>query len=218
MCKEFLLYLFNWIFLGEVSLLAVFGVGLLFMVFASVFSCATKNISMFFAWFIMLLGGMYFALHYLSIQLKQAFPLFAALAIVCGGMYMVIFVLFRIRERKKLRKKEKNIQFRALEYSLPDRENTYIRERLNSALQSDYDNKIYNESVDEEIQFRFTYARKILLKLKSARLSAMERLETEEMENMLSLYRKKESYSIEDVRMINESFGRILKLAAKYSV
>ena len=121
-----------------------------------------------------------------------------------------------ILERKRRRAEIE----RRLCYTLPDRENGYVRERLNVAL------KIPETELGEDVGGSFDgkefvkleHARLLLNKIKEAPLSQAERLQTEEIGKTFSLYVHKEKWSPADLRAVNEICGILLKLSAKYAV
>ncbi len=117
-------------------------------------------------------------------------------------------------------KKERHLQ-RAdrgnrLEYALPARENTLVRERLLSALSTD---KREQGDVDaESVGVKLQYATKLIARLKENALTAVEGLEVKEMSALVALYNRKEKWTNEDVKALGEVLARLLKLTAKYDV
>ncbi len=116
--------------------------------------------------------------------------------------------------RAKERKKSRAERARRLKFTLPDRENSYVRARLNTALQAE------DKAVEgfEPAYLRLGYVRKMLAKVQEATLSPIERLDVEEMSGLLALYTAKEKWSAEDRKAVNEVFSRLLKLSAKYEI
>ena len=58
----------------------------------------------------------------------------------------------------------------------------------------------------------------MLGKVKAAPLTIAERLQTDEMMKVFTLYQGKEEWSVEEVRSLNELCAQLLKLSAKYAV
>lgn len=102
---------------------------------------------------------------------------------------------------------------RGVEYALPSGENRYLRDRLNTALRVDNDEKEKSEYV-----VCLSYARELLAKLKSAELTQAERVELQNLEALFSLYFYKKEWSVKDLRTVNDGCARLLKLSAKYAV
>ena len=141
---------------------------------------------------------------------------FFALAVLGGLVYPLVFLCFTLKKRLKKRRDYRRKIERKLHFTLPDKENAFIRTRLNTVLQvadvsSDNENRA-------EGYFRFEHARRLLLAVKNAELSNTERLEITELFALFELYAKKTEWNSTEVRTVNDAFSRVLKLAAKYSV
>ena len=120
------------------------------------------------------------------------------------------------------RKKRRAEILRKVQYTLPEKENTYIRSRLNSQLQSP-NAPLCKEEKQEKEQgnketFRSEYAGKLLRKVQEAPLTKAERMEMEEVSRLFSAYLKKSRWTVEDVRLMNDMFSYLIKISAKYSV
>ncbi len=135
-------------------------------------------------------------------------PLFLAF---CGLGYLLLYLALCVRKIVTERKRRRAEIARKLCYTLPDRENEYIRQRLNTALNADMGGS-------EEDAVDLAYARELLYKLKGAALTQSERLQLEETEREFALYLTKEKWSATELRAVNELCASILKLSAKYAV
>lgn len=129
-------------------------------------------------------------------------------ACLCGLTY---------EENNSFSQKPPKKKGRDLEYALPQKDNEYIRSRLNTVLRASEEvscerDEGYKETV------RLSYARKLLARVKQAPLSVAERLETEEIGRAFALYLAKEEWNASDYRTVNGLFSVLLKLSAKYSV
>lgn len=114
----------------------------------------------------------------------------------------------------KARIRRKSVGARRVEYTLPDKDNGYVRARLSTVLRCD-------PAADEEREEHsvcLSYARELLAKLKAAPLTQAERLETEGLEGVFSLYFHKPKWSANDLRAVNGACSRLIKLSAKYAV
>ena len=151
---------------------------------------------------------------------RAGFVVAAFLLAYSGTLYLLLFGILVIRRSILERKRRRAEIARRLCYTLPDRENTYIRARLNTALQ--IPKEALNEYMDAsdalEEPVKLEHARILLSKVREAPLSRAERLQTEEMGKALSLYLRKEGWTIEDLRAVNELCASLLKLSAKYAV
>lgn len=146
--------------------------------------------------------------------LKKVFIEYTAWA-VGASLFAVVLILLIIAliKRGRARKRKRAEEGRRVQYTLPDSRNTYVRSRLNTALQ-------VKEADAEEVEhaLRLEYVRDLLYKLKNAPLSPAERLETDEMAGLLAVYAEKKSWSAWDLRVMNDCFARLLKLSAKYTI
>ncbi len=135
-------------------------------------------------------------------------PLFLAI----GGIgYAALYLALCARRSVEARRRRRAEIARRLCYTLPDRENEYIRQRLNIALNADMGGS-EGEALD------LAYARGLLYKLKGAALTQAERLQLEETERELGVYLAKAKWSAAELRAVNELCASILKLSAKYAV
>jgi hypothetical protein len=98
---------------------------------------------------------------------------------------------------------------------LPDRENDFLRERLQTGLKISPKGESVAKGV-QNAELRLEYARSMLMKIKATQLSASDRLETENLSRLLTEYAL--SSAKDNVREVGECLMKILKLAAKYAV
>lgn len=141
------------------------------------------------------------------------------LGIWASVCYVMATLLLFISAKRKAKKAERARILRQLQYTLPDKDNSYVRARLNTALRTPTD---YVDGVEKEREnspvLRLEYVRKLLTAVRNAPLSHAERVEAEEMTRLFSAYIAKSKWTPEDVRVINDLFSRLLKLSAKYAV
>ena len=145
--------------------------------------------------------------------LKTGITCFALLSTLGGGGYLALFSALAIKKAVSERKRRRLESVRKLCYALPDRENSFVRNRLQTALSVPE-----TEETGMKRQFDLGYARTLLSKVKSAPLSVAERLETDEINRLFGLYLKKDEWTASDYRAANEVLARLLKLSAKYAV
>ncbi len=153
-----------------------------------------------------------FWLDFLNLDKKQL-PFFIALcvAVVLALSFGGILVCGKMRERKKRRAETA----RKVQYTLPDRENRYVRARLATALRVEEIEK----AVDKRcVGIRLGYAQKMLACIKEKPLTPVERLDVEEMCGFIAACGGMEKWTSSDVKGINEVLARLLKLSAKYEI
>lgn len=135
-----------------------------------------------------------------------------ALILFAVGAGLLIMAHFCRLARGVLRRQ--HAQYRRVEYTLPDRENSYVRARLSTSLRGD----MGAEEERAEYTVCLSYARELLAKLKAAPLTQAERLETDGLEGVFSLYFHKTKWSANDLRAVNGACARLIKLSAKYAI
>ena len=153
-----------------------------------------------------------------SVIQEFGMPVFFMLAVLGGLVYPVVFLCVFARKRIKTRREKRAIIERKLKYTLPDKDNTFVRTRLNTVLKETEEGEGRKEEARVEKCFCLEYARKMLNAVKNARLGVAERLEITELSALFELYLKKSDWGVSEVKTVNEVFSRVLKLAAKYSV
>ncbi len=215
MFLEWIIELFEWGFFGDSAILLAFGMAAMTLIVGGVCAYRLKSDGVFLALFAITLGSIFIAFAVTGTPIMQTAPFFALLAITVGSAYLFYFFCRRLKERARARKKARAEKSRQLEYTLPQKENTFIRERLHTTLREEENSQT---TFGEEIEFRFAYANALLNKIRAQTLSVAERLETNELAKVLALYKEKGTYVNEDVRLLGETFSRVLKLAAKYGV
>ena len=123
--------------------------------------------------------------------------------------FVYVLWLF-IRKRKK-----KTPPVRGIEFALPDRENTFVRARLSTALNGAFAAKTEQK---ERLAVDFTQALQMLEKIKLSPLSPAEKLETSALQTRLCELAGMTLFSAKETTEINESFSRLVKLSAKYKI
>ncbi|MBR2442446.1 MAG: hypothetical protein IKB20_05220 [Clostridia bacterium] len=134
-----------------------------------------------------------------------------ALFVLSGAAYLLLSIALGIKNRIIERKKKRAQIKRRLQFTLPDRENAFVRARLNTVLKPE-------EDMGDEPPLKLSYASALLKKLKEMPLSPAERLQASEMENAFSLYVQKEGWTAGDLRAVNDLCSALIKLSAKYAV
>ncbi len=132
--------------------------------------------------------------------------------LVVHSLWGVGSLILRWIERRRERKKSRLTAARRVEYTLPERENTFVRSRLNTALNSSREDK------ETPIEVRLGYVKKMLCSVKEAALTPVERLDVEEMSGVVAAYTAKEGWSSADRKAVNEVCAKLLKLSAKYEI
>lgn len=138
------------------------------------------------------------------------------LVVGCAYLLLICVVVLSVWIARLVKKKRKSrYPKREVQFTLPDRENSYIRSRLLTTLNTERE---VNEHVQVELPLSFLHAQKLLTRVASAPLSPAERLELCNLTSDLEGYFSKTRFSAVDVRAINAAFLRLLKLSAKYAL
>ena len=147
-----------------------------------------------------------------TVMEESIFWIIAVAALVSGFFWLFVFYLFSVFSR---RRKKKKAPCRELKFTLPDRENTFVRARLSTVLNREF---LEAERQEEKLAIEFSQALKMLDKICASPLSTAERIEVGQMQDALHTFEVKERFSAKEVSSINEKFARLLKLSAKYNV
>lgn len=147
-----------------------------------------------------------------SLQAALVCNLTLAVAACIGSILLQIGLQLRVWLEKRKREREKIC--RKSEYTLPDRENRYVRDRLQTALRCGQGER---EDCMEGV-LHLEYVKKLLATIQNAPLAPAERLEADSMSRLFHAYLEKSKWTAEDVRAVNDLFTRLLKLSAKYAV
>lgn len=186
-------------------------VGVVLLV-AAILAVMLKSLSIYVAFSLALGGVLWLALSLEKVS-RSAAHIAASVLLIFGGVtYLLLFCIIlscRVRLERKQRRRE---LARRVQYTLPQKENTYVRTRLNTALSMPQEENLAYAAV------RLGYVRELLVKVKATPLSVGERLQVEEMGKILSLYKGKEDWTIHELNRLNDMCASLLKLSAKYGV
>ncbi len=207
----------------SIALCIVLPISLIFLIGGSILGYFLKNKQLFLSVAIAVFGCAKLAIYATSMQASGEEVCLALLLFFIGICYAVVIGLEMLRQKREIRRKNRAQILRKLQFTLPEKENRYVKDRLNTALRTakEVDKKekvgLLEEGEKNEI-VRLEHVRKLLVRIKDAPLTKAERMEAEEMSRMFSAYMRKEKWTSGDVRIMNELFAALLKIAAKYAV
>lgn len=199
-------------YLGQVCVERAFFVYLLLLLsgFVAAYFCRSKE--GFVAWFVADLGGFLLVLFANEAVFWREAGGFIALALMLGGvLFLLLSFAFFMRRQRKRKAAAGEGRRRLLEFTLPDRKNNYLRERLDGVLKA-------REEERSEAGVKLEYVRGLLARLKAAPLAAVERLQAEELSKQITFYSSKEGLTAEEKRSLGDCFSALINLAAKYGV
>lgn len=119
------------------------------------------------------------------------------------------------RKHEKQRAERERVE-RELIFSLPDKENSFLRDRLNTTLKCEQ-TPPQKYSLEDELH-TLSHARELLTKLKAQPLSPAERVEVDGISRTVTAFAIKNDLTAEEVAKLNERLATVVKLSAKYSV
>lgn len=210
-------FLLQWISENVVLAVATGG-GLLVLLVSAIVSVAERSVRIYFGALPLIAGGGLFLSLWQEIGLKSIQAAGCVCAVFGGGIYFIAYLVASFARAKRKKRMKKEERYRQLQFTLPERDNTYIRARLNGALRCGSAENLEDEGVKNGRKTEFSYARRLLAKLRAADLSATDRLQTDNLGGLLALYDKREKLSSSDLQAVNDCFALLLKLAAKYDV
>ncbi len=217
------MWFLNWlkeIYAGEEMILGVTAIIAGGLVLTALVSFALGNASVYASFAFIFGGGVGIAVACGGVGQTAGIVSVSALLIFGGVVYLLLFSLLAVRRILRERKTRRREIRRRMQYMLPDRENSYVRTRLNTVLnvpKTGMDPDMDIAKADKNT-IKLGYARQLLNKVREAPLSTAERLQAEEMERAFALYLHKDGWTAEELQAINEICACILKLSAKYSV
>ena len=199
-------------YLGQVRIEEAFG-GYLFLLSLGVLTayfCRARE--GFVAWIVLLVGSFVFLVSCMEgLSLKESVRYVSLVFMLGSTAFLLLAFLFFVRRLRKRRKAVGAARKRSLEFTLPDRKNEYLRERLNGALKA-------REEERSETGVNLEYVRGLLAKLKAAPLAAVERLQAEELSRQITVYCSKDGLTAEEKRGLSDCFSLLINLSAKYNV
>ncbi len=154
----------------------------------------------------------------LSFSYDELFFLCCVLLITSVLLALILCGLW-LKKSKKSRREAYEKANRDFKFCLPDRENSFVRDRLKGDLQSAEEAKKQAAAVPiKDLDLRLDYTRKTLTKLKASPLTPADRLEVNRISKTVTFYALKNALSPVETRALNDCFSRLLKLCAKYAV
>ena len=215
-----------WVFDAFFELVAENGlimlISLLLLIAAATICFFCRDRGFFVAFAVMIVGGCVFVLLGTERAVLSTVSCLIGLCFMAAFVYVLLTCALIIRAVVLRRKKRRAEILRKVQYTLPEKDNSYIRSRLNTALNAANvpTHKEMPLPKDEGVKedFQAGYARKLLAKLQEAPLTKAERLEMQEVSRLFSAYLKKSRWTVEDVRLINDMFSYLLKISAKYAL
>lgn len=212
-------YIFFVLFQKNITICVIFLSVFFALLFATALAMLLRSVRISGALNCLCLAGGAIAAFFCRLSLGFCYVYFAVLIATACVLYLFVALCLHIRKAWQARKRKRANWEKKLQFTLPDKDNAFVRARLNTvlSLQEKTDDA---EWVEERKQDSFTlsHARELLVKLKNKNLSLADRLETDEIAQTLKLYVRKENLTANDLRAVNDTLACLLKLSAKYAV
>ncbi len=150
---------------------------------------------------------------------------YGQLLFLCGAfgagclISAIILIGAWLKKRRRARIERYQKSDRAVQFTLPDKENSFVRDRLKGTLKSEEERKKQeNFTPLKDLDIRLDYTRKTITKLKASPLTPADRLEVNRISKTVTFFALKNALSPSETRSLNDCFARLLKLCAKYAV
>ena len=148
------------------------------------------------------------------VTVKEVISVYPLLVGTQALLQFLLILAIDAQARRAEKKRKLQEEGRALLFTLPDKENSFVRERLQSTLSENKGREDTLSTADLQLE----YMRKSVGKLKRAKLSPADRLAVENYSRILTAYATKENISSQELYGLNDTFSALLKLSAKYAV
>ncbi|MBQ8685651.1 MAG: hypothetical protein IJ514_05735 [Clostridia bacterium] len=208
---------YAWLFYENRALTAIFFVALGALSVAAFVGYSCKSVGAYAALAATIGGGSWLVASLCGVSLKAAGRCIAVLCVYGGLSYLVLLLLCSVKGKIKKRREARAKIERKLQFTLPDSENSFVRARLNTVLKPTDTEDGQQETLPAQ-ELKISYARQLLTRLKETQLSTADRLKTDELAGLISVYMSKDGWTANDLRALNDAFSGVLKLSAKYSV
>lgn len=205
--------IFDTVFCESYATLIIFCTACVLLAISVLIGYKVKSTGVYAAFVLLVYGGACVAVLTQTLTLKSGLYLTAGFAIVSGALYLALWLILTIKERITRRRAERRETERKLKFTLPERENSFVQARLNTALHADAE-KLQEQEI-EALPLSHTW--KLLASLREKQLTTADRLASAELAALLSLYKEKETWTNRDSQAVNDALAGVLKLSAKYS-
>ena len=209
---DILAWLYDTLFFSSNGLLVCFMITITVLTASTLIAYHFQHSGYVLATVLLSIGAHLLVLACIKITLVRAIIYLGVTFCFCALAYSVALLSIGIKASLIKRKQEREKIERAVCYTLPTRENEYVRNRLHFVMQDNIQDE------EERLTVCFSYVIRALSRLKNVKLTLTERLEIERIEKMIMQYKNKQSFTTQDVHLLNETFSKLMKLSSKYAV
>ena len=143
---------------------------------------------------------------------RQLAVLLAAFACAACLSQLAFSLALFVRNKRRLRRWKQLHVHRNCQFTLPDKDNKYLRQRLQTALSCE------KSEEPRQVGVCGDYARERVMKLKGAGLSTVDELRLNDLAKGLEMLLMKEKLTATEQADLNVSLSALLKMSAKYGV
>ena len=139
-----------------------------------------------------------------------------AFALGIENVLLLVWLFARAIARKRtLKRRRRELEERKKLFTLPQKDNTYLRMRLATALSP----VAVADGGGEDLERPdFMHAQKLLKKLDGVSLTAAERLKTQRLALQFAVFGEQDKWNVQDVIRANEALLSLLKICGRYAV
>ena len=207
--------IFAWLFYENIPLLIIFSATFFALNVAVYLSYSSNTTSVFIALSLIIGGSAWLISAVYKVRIEYALRPTAVLCVYGGTAYVILRIILGVK-RKIIERKAKREQIeRSLQFTLPEKDNSFIRARLNTVLKP---TKVKESERMEIGKIEFSYAKALLEKLTDCRLSTADGLKAQSLMEIIGEYAVKPTCTTGELAKLSEAFSTLLKLSAKYAV
>lgn len=137
-------------------------------------------------------------------------------AFLFASATLVLSPVFLLRREKKSRNDKKENENLTLPEPTEETKSISFKPVSNVNIVQESVSMSEMKRINGDVQLAHVF--QVLKKLESVKLSASDRLETDVIRNMLTIYQSKDMLSVEETHALNNYLATLLKLMSKYSV
>ena len=208
--------MYSWLFYENIPLAVVFCSSVILLTVAFFIAYGLRSLGVYTALTVVLFGVYLLTVSIYGGAFRITNRCTAVLCIYTGSLYLILRTILAVRTKIQTRREQRLKRERQLQFTLPEKDNSFIRARLNTVLKSENEQETVQEP--QAIDFRLGYAKQLLMKLKEQKLSTADSLKREEFSALIGAYANKLQCTASDLRALNDALAGLLKLSAKYAV
>ena len=207
--------IFAWIFYENIPLLIIFFVAFFALNVAVYISYSSNTTSLYVALSLMVGGGAWLVSALYKVRIEYAIRPTAILCVYGGTAYLILRFILSVKRKIIARKAKREQVERELQFTLPDKDNSFVRARLNTVLKPQ---KTEDVETSEIQKIEFAHAKALIEKLKACRLTTADGLKIQSLIETIGTCATSSTCTTSELNQLSEAFSTLLKLSAKYAI